>query len=88
MLARSKLNSIESKVSKALKDNEISHEEFEIIIDEEKKYWELKENIRMMNSHRSDAEKVSLMEEGEKIDNNEVISGNEIINDSLKYKYV
>ena len=42
----------------------------------------------MMNSHRSDAEKVSLMEEGEKIDNNEVISGNEIINDSLKYKYV
>ena len=37
MLARSKLNSIESKISKALMDNEISHEDFETIIDEEKK---------------------------------------------------
>ena len=32
-------------------DNEISHEDFETIIDEEKKYRELKESIRMMNSH-------------------------------------
>ena len=38
MLARSKLNSIESKISKALMDNEISHEDFETIINEEKKY--------------------------------------------------
>ena len=37
MLARSKLNSIESKISKALVDNEISHEDFETIINEEKK---------------------------------------------------
>ena len=36
MLARSKLNSIESKILKALTDNEISHEDFEIIINEEK----------------------------------------------------
>ena len=36
MLARSKLNSIENKIFKALMDNEISHEEFETIIDEEK----------------------------------------------------
>ena len=36
MLARSKLNSIESKISKALMDNEISHEDFETIINEEK----------------------------------------------------
>ena len=48
MLARSKLNSIESKISKALIDNEISHEDFETIINEEKKYKELKESIRMM----------------------------------------
>ena len=66
MLARSKLNSIESKISEALMDNEISHEDFETIINEEKKYRELKESIRMMNSHRSDAEKVSLIEEGKK----------------------
>ena len=84
MLARSKLNSIESKISKALMDNEISHEDFETIINEEKKYRELKESIRMMNSHRSDAEKVSLIEEGKKIGINEVIKHNEIINNSLK----
>ena len=42
MLARSELNSIESKISKALMDIEISHEEFETIINEEKKYRELK----------------------------------------------
>ena len=62
MLARSKLNSIESKISKALMDNEIIHKDFETNINEEKKYWELKESIRMMNSHRSDAKKVSLIE--------------------------
>ena len=79
MLARSKLNSIESKISKALMDNEISHEDFETIINEEKKYRELKESIRMMNSQRSDVEKISLIEEG-----NEVIKHNEIVNNSLK----
>ena len=30
-------------------DNKISHEDFETIINEEKKYRELKESIRMMN---------------------------------------
>ena len=38
MLAKSKLNSIESKISKALMDNAISHEDFETIVNEEKKY--------------------------------------------------
>ena len=66
MLARSKLNSIVFKISKALTDNEISHEVFETIINEEKKYGELKESIRMMNNQRSDAEKVNLIEEGKK----------------------
>ena len=69
-------------------DNEISHEDFETIINEEKKYRELKESIRMMNSQRSDAKKVNLIEEGQKIVINEAIKHNEIINDSLKYKYV
>ena len=58
MLARSKLNSIESKISEALINNEISHEDFTTIINEEKKYRELKESIRMMNSQRSDVEKI------------------------------
>ena len=38
MLARSKLNSIESKISEALINNEISHEDFMTIINEERKY--------------------------------------------------
>ena len=50
MLARSKLNSIESKISKALMGNEVSDEDFETIINEEKKYRELNGSIRMMNS--------------------------------------
>ena len=61
-------------------DNEISHED----INEEKKYRELKESIRMVNSQRSNAEKVNLIEEGKKIGINEVIKYNEIINNSLK----
>ena len=84
MLARSKLNSIESKISKALINNEICHEDFMTILNEEKKYRELKESIKMMNSQRSDVEKISLIEEGKKIGINEVIKRNEIINNSLK----
>ena len=78
MLARSKLNGTENKISKALVDNEIKHEDFITIIDEEKKYRELKESIRMMNSQRSDAEKNKLIEEGKKIGINEVINRNKI----------
>ena len=53
-------------------------------INEEKKYRDLRESIRMMNSHRSDAEKVSLIEDGKKIGIYEVIKCNEIFNNSLK----
>ena len=66
MLARSKLNSIESKISEVLINNEISHKDFMTILNEEKKYQELKESIRMINSQRNDAEKISLIEEGKK----------------------
>ena len=48
MLARSKLNSIESKIFKALMNNQISHGDFMTIINEERNYRELKESIRMM----------------------------------------
>ena len=57
MLARNKLNGIKSKISEALLNNEISHEDFMTILNEEKKYRELKESIRMMNSQRNDLEK-------------------------------
>ena len=48
MLARSKLNSIEIKISEALISNQISHEDFITTIHEERNYRELKESIRMM----------------------------------------
>ena len=69
-------------------NNEISQEDCMTIINEEKKYRELKESIRMMNSQRSDAEKIKLIEEGKKIGINEVIKRNEVNNNSLKFKYV
>ena len=46
--ARSKLNSIESKISNALMNNQISHNDFMTIINEEKNYRELKETIRIV----------------------------------------
>ena len=54
------------------------------INNEEEKYRELKESIRMMNSQTSDTEKINLIEEGKKTSINEVIKHNEIINSSLK----
>ena len=84
MLARSMLNSIENKISEALISNEISPEDFMIIINEEKKYKELKASIRMMNSQRSGVEKINQIEEGKKVGINEVIRHNEIIKNSLK----
>ena len=49
MLAKSKLNSIETLVSQALIDMEISHEEFITILKEKDKYEKMKENVRNMS---------------------------------------
>ena len=46
MLAKSKLNSIETLISQALIDLEISHEEFKTIVNEKEKYEKMKEGIR------------------------------------------
>ena len=46
MLAKSKFNNIETLVSKALIDMEISHEEFITILKEKDKYEKMKENVR------------------------------------------
>ena len=59
MLARSKLNSIENKISEALINNEISHEDFTTIINEKKNYGEIKESIRLMGTQRSDIENIT-----------------------------
>ena len=46
MLAKSKLHSIETLLSQALIDMEISHEELNAIIREKQKYERMKENVR------------------------------------------
>ena len=46
MLAKRKLNSIETLISQALIDMEISHEEFVAIVKEKDKYEKMKEDLR------------------------------------------
>ena len=53
MLAKSKLDSIETLVSKALIDMVISHEEFNAIIKEKQKYQRMKENVRNVTERSS-----------------------------------
>ena len=54
------------------------------IINEEKRYRELKEGIRTMNWQRSDTEKINLIEVGKNIGIDKAIKHNEIINNSLR----
>ena len=49
MMAKSKLNSIETLASQALIDMEISHEEFITILKEKDEYEKMKENGRNVN---------------------------------------
>ena len=51
MLAKSKFNSIETLISQALNDMEISHEEFVTIFKEKDRYEEMKEDIRDENDN-------------------------------------
>ena len=46
MLSQSKLNSIETLISQALIDMEISHEKFISILKEKDKYEKMKDNFR------------------------------------------
>ena len=50
MLAKSKLNSIETLTSQVLIDLETSHEEFKTIANEEENYRRLSKDIKMMKS--------------------------------------
>ena len=51
-MAESKLNSIETLISQALTDMEISHEEFITILKEKDKYEKMKENLRNENEKK------------------------------------
>ena len=52
MLAKSKLNSIETLISQALIDMEISHEEFVTILKGKDKYEKMKDNLRSENENQ------------------------------------
>ena len=53
MLAISKLNRIERKIPQSLMNNQISHEDFMIIINKEGNYRESKESIRLMKGQEN-----------------------------------
>ena len=63
MLARSKVNSIETLISQTLIDLEINYEEYKSIINEEENYRSPKESVSMM---KSDAEKDKLNKKEDK----------------------
>ena len=46
MLAKSKFDSIETLVSQALTDMEVSHQKFNAITREKEKYEKMKENVK------------------------------------------
>ena len=48
-MAKSQLNSIETLISQALIDMDVSHEEFGTILKEKDKYEKMKDNLRSEN---------------------------------------
>ena len=50
MLAKSKLSSIQTLMSQALRNLDISHEEFKTFVNEKEKYEQMKERIRNIKS--------------------------------------
>ena len=60
MLAKSELNCIESLISQALTDLQISHKEFKTIVNEKEKYERMKENIRIIESSDELSKKKSI----------------------------
>ena len=84
ILAWSKLNSIENKISEKLINNEISHADFMTIINEEINYREVKESLKVMKIPRIDTEKIILIEKDKNIGIDKIIKRNESINNILQ----
>ena len=60
-LAKNKLNTIDTLLSSALNDSEISHEEFSNIINEANIYENIKENIKELTEEPSTKEKLTTL---------------------------
>ena len=58
-MAKSKLNSIETLISQALSDMDISHEEFVTILQEKDKDEKMKENLRRENEKSNEIMRLS-----------------------------
>ena len=54
MLTKSKLNSIETLISQALIDMDISHEEFILTLKEKDRYEMMKDNLRSENGESNE----------------------------------
>ena len=61
VLAKNKLNLIDTLLSSALNDSEISHEEFSNIITEANIYENIKENIKELTTEPSTKEKITTL---------------------------
>ena len=73
MLAKSKLNSIETLLSQALTDMEISHEEFLTIMKEKDKYKKMKENVKNASEKQENMRLNSANSRTQKIDGWQII---------------
>ena len=60
VLAKNKLNMIDTLLSRALNDSEISHEEFTNIINEANFYENIKENIKGLTIEPSSLKRTAL----------------------------
>ena len=67
MLAKSKLISIETLVSQALIDMEISHKEFVTTLNERKKYKKMKENLKNVSEKQENMRLNSVNSKTQKI---------------------
>jgi dsDNA-specific endonuclease/ATPase MutS2 len=65
MLAESKINTISDHISKALKDNHVSDDEFALIMSELTEFYQMKDEIRTKTKTKIDDEtKQSLIRQG------------------------
>ena len=67
MLAKSKLISIETLVSQALIDMEISHKEFVTTLNERNKYKKMKENLKNVSENQENMRLNSVNSKTQKI---------------------
>ena len=83
LVAKRKLNSIENIISKALKEIEISHEDFTTITNEERNCRKSKGSSRMIKSQRSNIDRDKLIKDGIRMEIDEIIKQNKRINNNL-----